>query len=369
MDLAALDIISAVINSVKYSNSKSYEYLQKFVVLVNCLSNYIGDDLTYIVSTAALLKNIGVMGETPEEKKRNIYKSAEIIRVMPEIIPQQYIIADVILEINERLDGSGPYEKTDISDAAQLVGIVDDYLNIQDFEILKNEERYCQKIVEKLAETLKIFSNKLNDTTWREAKFYEIIMFNSKNKIEIKGVEEEQFLSSIATIIDTQHEYTGGHTKRVATYSYALAKHLGYKGSQLSEIRYAAYLHDIGKVAIDFELLDKPSSLTVKEFEVVKSHAEYSYKILKDSPTLKDLSFGALHHERIDGKGYPFGLSGENIPEEAKIIAIADVLDALTSNRPYRKPVTFKQALEIMEESMVGTALDSEIFKVAKELF
>ena len=161
---------------------------------------------------------------------------------------------------------------------------------------------------------------------------------------------------------------TAGHTKRVAAYSYTIAKELKYSDEELSKVRHAAYLHDIGKLGVDVELLDKVEKLSNEEFDKIKEHARYSYEILADIDGLKKFAFGALHHERVDGKGYPFGLKGDELPEGAKIIAIADVLDALTSNRSYRKPFTFKEAFELME-MMVGTAFDRNIFESSKRCF
>ena len=208
----------------------------------------------------------------------------------------------------------------------------------------------------------------MTDDNLVEPVFQEELSRYNVYKERIEGVEEEQFLSTVASMIDSKHSYTAGHTKRVAAYSYTIAKGMDYNKDELSEIRYAAYLHDIGKLGIDDSILDKPDKLSNDEFEKIKLHAKYSYEILRESPGLKKFMYGALHHERIDGKGYPFGLKGNELPEGDKIIAVADVLDALTSNRSYRKPFTFKEAFELID-MMTETALDEKIVKAAKICF
>lgn len=372
MEVVTLDIIGAVMNSLNYASPVKFRGLKKRIYLSSELMKTIDEGRAYQASLAALLKEIGNIKKIVDlkEPEKGNYKSVEILRKMPGIIPMQYSIADIILDVDERIDGSGfPSGKTKVASEAQVIGIIESYFEALDIEKLYTPE-FNEKYIKKLDELLKkeevqkvLNSKELLDEWFEDEKR----IFNVY-KEEIEGVEEEQFLETIASIIDAGHSYTAGHTKRVASYSFKIAKDLGYEGDELIEVRYAAYLHDIGKLVISEELLNKPGKLTEKEYEMIKKHAEYSYKILEASPRLKRYSAGALHHERIDGKGYPFGLKGDEIPEVAKIIAIVDILDALTSNRPYRNPATFKEAFNIME-SMVDIALDREIFEVAKISF
>ncbi|BDU49674.1 HD-GYP domain-containing protein [Haliovirga abyssi] len=371
MEVLTLDIISALINALKYANINRLIKLEKRAVLTNLLSMEIDENITYQATMASFLKDIGKIGVREVKEKRMNYKSSEIMRIMPEIIPFQYNIADIILESNEKIDGTGcPSNKEDVLIEAQIIVIVEEYLKTMSFEELSNEKRYNRKIVLQLKKLLE--NGKIIDILNDEKKLNKVFSgeINKYNvyKEQLEGVEEEQFMHTIASIIDAKHQYTGGHTQRVATFSYAIAKNMGYEKEKLSEIRYAAYLHDIGKLAVDLDILDKPGKLTDEEFEKIKLHAKYSYDILSDSPRLRKFAFGALHHEKMDGTGYPFGLKGDEIPEGSRLIAIADILDALTSDRNYRKPFTFKEAFELME-MMKGTALDSKIFDIAKTTF
>lgn len=161
-------------------------------------------------------------------------------------------------------------------------------------------------------------------------------------KIEAKTEEERRFnkaiIGAFANCVDGKDEYTNGHSQRVAKYTRMLAERLGADAATVEKFYNIALLHDIGKIGIPDAILQKPGKLTTEEFTVMKSHPKNGYEILKDVQIQEDLAAGAHHHhERFDGKGYPDGLSGQNIPFVARIIAVADTFDAMSSNRPYRK--------------------------------
>lgn len=147
-----------------------------------------------------------------------------------------------------------------------------------------------------------------------------------------------QSITTIANTIDAKDEYTKGHSQRVAEYSSALARELGMSEEECSNIHKIALLHDIGKIGVPDSILNKPGKLTDEEFFIMKQHPTVGGDILKDIRLLPDLDVGAkYHHERYDGRGYPSGLKGEEIPLIARIICIADSYDAMSSNRVYRK--------------------------------
>ena len=146
-----------------------------------------------------------------------------------------------------------------------------------------------------------------------------------------------QMVQTLANTIDAKDSYTNGHSTRVAKYSVMIAKRMGYTDERLEQLQYAALLHDIGKIGIPNEIINKPSRLTDEEYEIIKTHPGIGGKILDEITEIPDIAIGARwHHERIDGRGYPDKLSGDNIPEIAKIIGVADAYDAMTSNRSYR---------------------------------
>ncbi len=148
----------------------------------------------------------------------------------------------------------------------------------------------------------------------------------------------EQIIFALAGAIDAKDAYTNGHSNRVAEYSREIARRMGKNGEEENDIYFAAMLHDVGKIGIPNEIINKPGRLTDEEYIVIKGHTEKGAKILENISEMPGLSVGAhWHHERIDGRGYPDGLAGGDIPETARIICVADCYDAMSSNRSYRK--------------------------------
>jgi putative nucleotidyltransferase with HDIG domain len=171
----------------------------------------------------------------------------------------------------------------------------------------------------------------------------------------------ELFMGSIqmlAGAVDEKDPYTRGHSDRVTRYSVIIARELGLAEEFIEIVRVAAQLHDVGKIGIEDRILKKPGALTPEEFEVMKTHTTKGANILRSVAHLKDMIPGIeLHHESLDGRGYPHGLKDEHIPLLPRIIAVADTFDALTTNRPYQKEHDAAEALAIIH-SLAGKRLD-----------
>uniref|UniRef100_A0A7C4W1S5 HD-GYP domain-containing protein n=1 Tax=Fervidobacterium thailandense TaxID=1008305 RepID=A0A7C4W1S5_9BACT len=165
-------------------------------------------------------------------------------------------------------------------------------------------------------------------------------------------------------ILEYHDKYTKGHSKNVATIASLLAERLGLSDEMIKKAYWASLLHDIGKIVIPSQILNKEGKLTIEEFEVIKKHPVYGHDFLTTSEDLKELAKYVLHHhERWDGKGYPMGLSGEDIPLISRIIAVADAYDAMRSDRPYRKGLPIDVIRnEIIEHSSMQ--FDPEIAKL-----
>jgi putative nucleotidyltransferase with HDIG domain len=174
----------------------------------------------------------------------------------------------------------------------------------------------------------------------------------------------ELFLGSIrmlAAAIDEKDPYTRGHSGRVAKYSLIIAKHLGLQEVELDKIRISALLHDVGKIGVDDRVLKKPGALTPEEFELMKQHPSKGANIMRPVAQLKEMLPGIeLHHECVDGKGYPHGLQGDEIPLMARIIAVADTLDAITTNRPYQSGMDLEFAMNRIR-SLVDSRFDAAV--------
>jgi putative two-component system response regulator len=167
----------------------------------------------------------------------------------------------------------------------------------------------------------------------------------------------------LARMVEFRDEETGRHVHRMSSYCELLARRIGYSPEDAERVRLASQLHDVGKVAVPDGVLLKPGRLTPEEFEIVKRHTDAGYKMLMGSDS-EVVQLGALiaytHHERWDGSGYPRGLTGEAIPREGRIAAVADVFDALTSDRVYRAALPLKSAVKMMQDGR-GRHFDPEI--------
>ena len=229
-------------------------------------------------------------------------------------------------------------------------------------------------------------SEKLTMTIVKEKAMYELTWFRlatagmgllilalavmaynrSKTKKFLKKEKEQkqlirEIVEAFAKVIDMKDKYTNGHSTRVAEYTVMLARELGYDEDTIETFYNIALLHDIGKVGIPPEVLNKPGKLTDEEFKTIKSHAALGYDTLKGISIMPELAIGAgSHHERPDGRGYPKGLRGDEIPRVAQIIAVADTFDAMYSNRPYRKRMNFEKAVSIIKE-VRGTQLQADV--------
>ncbi len=175
---------------------------------------------------------------------------------------------------------------------------------------------------------------------------------------------EEMFFQttdSLADAIEKRDPYTGGHTQRVTQYSLAIAKYLPLKPSERKWLRITSVLHDIGKVGIEDRILRKPDRLSPEEFEKIKRHCDIGVDIIDHVRQLRESIPGVkFHHEQLDGKGYPNGLKGEEIPVLARIVAVADTFDAMTTDRPYRKAMEKEAAVEELKRCC-GTQFDEEV--------
>lgn len=181
--------------------------------------------------------------------------------------------------------------------------------------------------------------------------FFELRFRGLKAKQRVYKAVIEQSLRTFANIIDAKDEYTKGHSERVAIYSREITKRMGGTEQEQENIYYMALLHDIGKIGIPDNILNKPGRLTKEEHNIIKTHSSIGGEILKDFTTIPGISDGACyHHERYDGNGYNEGLKGKEIPECARIIGIADAYDAMASARCYRPPLSEEYILQELKD-------------------
>ena len=174
----------------------------------------------------------------------------------------------------------------------------------------------------------------------------------------------EQTATALVNAIDAKDTYTHGHSSRVAEYSRRLAEMNNKSQKECDEIYYSALLHDVGKIGVPLEIINKIGKLTDEEYAEIKKHPVFGDQILSSIQQAPYLAIGARHHhERYDGRGYPDGLSGEDIPLIARIIAVADAYDAMTSIRSYREPLTRDTVKEELRRG-IGTQFDPTFARI-----
>jgi putative nucleotidyltransferase with HDIG domain len=177
-----------------------------------------------------------------------------------------------------------------------------------------------------------------------------------------EALVDDDYLDDIAAafgkVVDAKSPYTSGHCERVTLFADMIAEEMGFDAEHRRKLRRAALLHDIGKLGVSNSVLDKPGKLDDAEWAQMRRHPTFSEEILSRITAFADIArVGHAHHERLDGKGYPRGVSAEAIDTDTRIVTTADIFDALTADRPYRPAMPVSKALEIMRD-MVGTALD-----------
>ncbi|MGC2237932.1 MAG: HD domain-containing phosphohydrolase [Pyrinomonadaceae bacterium] len=201
-----------------------------------------------------------------------------------------------------------------------------------------------------LGETFNLMSDNLEEDIAKLAKAAE------ENRELFVGT-----VKALAAAIDGKDRYTRGHSERVCRVSVAIGQRMGMDAEELETLRISALLHDVGKIAIDDSILKKPAALTNEEYEIMKTHPKAGFKIMSQIPAMKEFLPGMyMHHEMVNGEGYPQGLKGDEIPLQAKIVSVADTFDAMTIDRPYSKGMTLPDALDRIK-SFVGTRYDGKV--------
>jgi len=194
---------------------------------------------------------------------------------------------------------------------------------------------------------------------------------NDQLQAKVRNLQEQfiSLLKALSGTIDARDPHTQGHSFKVCQHALAMGAELGFSAQRLERLEIAALLHDIGKIGVEAFILQKPSDLNELEVMAIRHHPLLGVRILKSVKQLADvIPFIRHHHERYDGQGYPDGIVGEQIPLEARILAVADSFDAMTSHRPYRKAMSSQTALgELREKS--GTQFDPRIVEVFCAVF
>lgn len=173
-----------------------------------------------------------------------------------------------------------------------------------------------------------------------------------------------------ADIVDYKSPFTSRHSIGVAEKAAQFAKYIGYDVSDIEKMYLAGALHDIGKMAVGNEILEKPDKLTDEEFNKMKNHVGYTYLILSQVDGFEDIrDWAALHHEKLNGKGYPFGKTADELNEQERIMACVDIYQALTEERPYKKGMSHEKTCDILDEMAEKGFVDADISRKMRDCF
>ncbi|WP_058303044.1 HD-GYP domain-containing protein [Gorillibacterium timonense] len=229
----------------------------------------------------------------------------------------------------------------------------------------ESEERYkaASKNVNKIVGTSHEFIEKM-----RVTHKVPVMEFRQEILPTVQQISEHPDVFQLFTIVRATDEYTYTHNIGVGILSTLIGRWMKLSESDLNLLSLAATLHDVGKVMVPTEILTKPGKLTSEEYEIIKKHTIYGYQLIKATPGLSHrVALVALqHHERLDGKGYPFGVKGDKIDYLSKIVAVADIFHAMSSTRPYHHPIAFHEIISQMRAGLFGE-LDSRITSVFLE--
>lgn len=207
------------------------------------------------------------------------------------------------------------------------------------------------------------------DSFWLKMKYLETPNFiNKKNNYYFDSVNNtnlNDFIILVSRIIDFKSRFTASHSLTVAACAENIAKYAGFNEDELKMIKYAGYIHDLGKLAIPTEILEKPASLSKEEYALMRSHAFHTNRVLSKVTGFKTIRiWGSLHHEKLNGKGYPFGLKDEEISLGSRIMTVADIFTAIREKRPYRDQMTKEDTINILVSMVNSYEIDGKIVEI-----
>lgn len=377
-------------------NKKTYHAWRVAILSSQLAKNKVSPQDLKNIFYASILHDIGAVGlpnhiihylQRNDKITHNILLSHPIIGAqLVSNIPQMTPAAKLIIDHHEWINGKGyPRGKKEksIPWGSQVIRLADSIdialqtnrfkrlIELKDKMLFNVSCEYSKKLFGRALNILKkdrffykILKRSKIPSIFREIKDY-VGPIHIPPKIDAIGTT----LEVLAQIIDMKHPYASGHSLRVSRYAMAIALAMNLDHDEITRIKWAGLIHDVGKFSIPRNIMDKPTKLTKKEFQEVKKHAQITQDIINLIPTLKELiPIAAAHHEYFDGSGYLKGLKQYEIPLGARILVVCDAFDAMISNRPYRKPLTPQGACrEIRKFS--GKQFDPGIVKQALPLF
>lgn len=388
----ALDCIEAELVNVSNKHGKRVAYMSV------CMANYwnVESDALQDLAICALLHDNALTQYITEEVQKNpsidirddslnkktnlhcIYGEKNIAK-----IPFKTNVSKVILYHHEQADGRGPFRKVwQVSPLfariIHLADIIDAIANSAEFtqgkwdiccEFLEKQKGrlFDDECVEAFFETIsKETFISFKDGTF-ESKLWEIV---PRKKQIFDWNTCKNIADFFASIVDYKSPFTSKHSIGVAEKAAQYARYIGYDVLDIEKMYLAGALHDIGKMMVGNEILEKPDKLTDEEFDKMKNHAGYTYLILSQVDDFEEIrDWAALHHEKLNGKGYPFGKTADELNEQERIMACVDIYQALTEERPYKKGMSHEKACDILDDMAKKGFVDADVSHKMRDCF
>lgn len=290
-------------------------------------------------------------------------------------------IQHVILYHHEAIDGSGPFHKTvdEIPLYSQLIHIAD-WVDVH-YDLQKISQEDYQDILMNIQQLKnKEFSSQVVDAYLATMTYERITINNAQLEKYLRenvhniyqDFTDSQMLAIcqlFARIIDSKSPHTRSHSIGVASKASYMALYYEYSEEMMLKLFFAGAMHDVGKLVIDRDVLEKPAQLTDQEYTYMQTHAYYSYKILSDMELGDITHWASFHHEKLDGTGYPFGKKAEDLDFIDRLMACCDIYQALTENRPYKDAMSHEKSIEIMRHMAMQNKIDSQIVEDMNKVF
>lgn len=391
------EIIPALSLIIGYQQEQNLYHTWRVAIMATYLAEEIIPESTGQIFYAGLLHDIGIMGEKTEidfyslsiseqalipELKNHPTLGAQIVCDIPEINEAAVFIQDH----HEWWNGEGyPNSKKqdEISLGGQILRIADSFdlqlrqnprhmtTDVYDYFRVHADREYSKKLWPFILEVKSKDAGRIFHELSKDVSLpitFEKILKNdivTLPQVEPSKSNLEVVMRVLGRIVDAKDSYTQGHSERVAKYSEAIARKMRLSEEDVASARLSGFLHDVGKVSTPISILDKHGPLTKEEYEVMKRHAVVSMEIIDSVKCIRHMAPIAGHdQERYDGKGYPDGLKGDEIPLLARVLCVADAIDAMSSSRPYREPMDFETMIKELKINS-GTQFDPRVAEAA----
>ena len=379
-------VIAAFTKALDLSDIRIVDHSHRVAYIVLKLGERLGLDQQTIQEAvlAAFLHDIGISSSQWRLESHHLYPAEELVqshcRLGADLVSQVSFLkhlAPTIISHHDRWSGPNPskFSGEDIPLAARLIHLADR------IEIQIKPEPYILEQVPEIVNRI----DQLNQFFWPnaidafkelrecEAFWFDLVTANHQGEIakSLPAEEElpfpalQEIAELFATVIDLKSPFTAKHSRGVAATASWLATLVGMSPTEVAEMEVAGLLHDLGKLAVPDQILEYPGSLSPDQFRLMKQHTYYTYHLLSCLPQYPHLKeWAAFHHEKLDGSGYPFRIPGEKLSLGARIMAVADIFQALSEDRPYRPGLSLTETRQILDKSVASGKIDADLTRL-----